>query len=541
MFLLNWSRLTSICIATLAIISLQVDALKINGTLDPCSTVDDCRLGTLCLSNGGHMCTGRKERKSCRCLPLQPIKCSALNRECPAGEGCAEGKSSGSIICVSCNVINDPNSNYIAVSDRPVCVATPTPLPTPTKSPGPARQYLDLCSESDPCERPYQCIGTDGLPCGTIGPCFCLEWKKNPGRRGCKKTADCANPKETCLRDTFDNSTICGSCTVLKTDPSIVAESTDGKCNNVAISTVPIYIPSNGLASDYCDSDAECKSPYQCLKENLKKCQPRSFLCTCRMDEKKGQMCKDESNCKRGEVCAKRRLENFPQCTSSSVYLSYAAGSFEIFGKLPKRGHAGTFDGCKWNYDCQDGLYCSHLSEDKLGQCYGRKGCSCVPPRYVQCRTAKDCRGNERCAQNPGSQGFPICYSKRTLSLDPYYVDVSSRSGRPLTTLPMDGWISSGCSQNDDCKQKTFTRVCQQYLEKVPKNLSATEELCNGRQMCVCKAQKSANYECQSSKTCGDGEVCVRPAGSIASVKGRCESRNVMRLKYFRGSYAEMF
>lgn len=527
-------RLRPILIVIIFAALRSAEALKVNATLDPCVDSSDCRLGLICQSRGGAICVGFSDEGLCRCLPPEIRECSSSEVECPIAEGCAESKASGGVLCVSCNRINEPDSNYTLVKGRTDCQITPTPLPTPTKSPGPLRRRLDLCSDVDACEMPLTCECEDGAAIDTTtGPCFCTS--KN--QSGCKTTDDCSHPKETCVRSTTDNSTACASCTMLKYDPSYVPEMDDGKCDDVPLTSDPIYLPPNGLGGDICRFDNQCKLPYRCLKANSKLC---AGSADCRCALKKGlQKCDALSDCLDGEVCALKRLETSATCVSLSEYLVFAAGSYQLVGRLPNPGKLATFDPCQWNPDCQEGLYCTHLSELTVGRCYGRRGCSCLPARSVhQCSSEKDCRTGEKCAKIPGARQEPTCYSEDVLPSDPFFVDIASNSSTPAVSLPSDGWISSSCRNDSDCAQEKFPRVCQHYSEDVPINMSGIDDLCGGRQMCVCKSKKESNAKCKSSTDCGSGELCVIISDSAKDVPGTCESSQVMGLDYFAEAFS---
>lgn len=510
------------------------DALKVNATLDPCATSDDCRLGLLCLRPQGDsatICYGFNNKKpGCKCLPTAPVTCTSTSHNCPPGEGCALSRVSGNTFCVSCNIIFDSNSNYTAVNGDPVCVTSPTPLPTPSKSPAPPRARFDLCSDDDPCRAPLVCASLDGDLC-SYGepPCFCVQKNK---QKTCVSPKGCSEPDETCVRYTSDNSTLCASCSTLKTHPDYIPQDPeDTKCNSVPLTKNPVYIPSDGLANDYCFSDKQCLNPYRCLSAPNTLCTKKDLLCLCQSYENGPQKCTQSSQCRAGELCARRRQTTQSECMSIALYLQSAAGIFQVFGSFPQRGNKQTYEFCRMNYDCASGLYCSHLSEDQIGGCFGRKSCTCVPPQPEQCASPADCRDHEACAKIPDAQQEPICYSRRALWKDPYYRKLSKANAKPTPTiLPTDGWTEDSCSVNADCKQDV-PRICQHFSE--------SKGTCNRRRMCVCRTKKKIDSKCTSSKQCSAGEICVVVKNSRLYTKGSCKSRKLMNFKAYAKIYVE--
>lgn len=510
-------------------------ALKINATLDPCDTVDDCRLGLLCLRfqpNSAITCLGfPKEKGKCRCLPPSPVSCTSTSLNCPPGEGCAESRSTGRILCASCNIIFDSNSNYTALEGDSICASSPTPLPTPSKSPAPPRARLDLCSDDDSCRSPLICATLKGEEC-LFGepPCFCVQKKQ---QKTCSSSKNCIEPDETCLRYTMDNSTFCGSCTTLKTHPFyILQDPNDSKCNSVPITKPPVYLPSDGLANADCISDKQCEKPYRCLRSPGELCSKNDFLCFCQLLDNGPKNCTQASDCRNGELCVRRRQTTQPQCLSVSLYLQSAAGIFQVIGNVPPRGVKQTYEFCRMDYDCADGLYCSHLSEERIGGCFGRRGCTCVPPQPEQCASPADCRSHEVCAKIPDAQQEPMCYSQKALWKDPYFQKLSKINAKPTpTVLPTEGWTYDSCSSNSDCKQD-IPRVCQHFSED--------KGTCNGRRMCLCRTKFKKDSKCTSSKQCGLGELCVVIKNSRWFTNGSCISKKVLKFKGYVRLYVEI-
>lgn len=527
----------AIALAFLVLTARPAAALKVNATLDPCDTSDDCRLGLLCLRPQGDalsICYGfKKDKGNCKCLPSAPVTCTATSGNCPPGEGCATSRKTGNSFCVSCNLILDPNSNYAAFNGSPVCINSPTPLPTPSKSPGPPRAKFDLCSDDDPCQSSYICASLNGDLC-TYGepPCYCVE-KKKKDQKSCSSSEQCPNHEEACLKFTVDNSTSCGSCTILKTHPYYIpVDPQDSKCDDVPLRKQPTYLPSDGFAGSDCFSDKQCEKPYRCLSAPNTLCSKKDFICFCRNLDKGPQNCTDTSECRTGELCARRRQMTYATCTSVALYLQSAAGIFQVLGNFPERGPKTSYDTCKMDYDCADGLYCTHLSENRIGGCFGRKGCVCEPPQPVQCGSFGDCKENEACATVPDSQQEPECYSKFALWKDPYFQKLSKKALKPTpTVLPTDGWTYDACSKNADCKQDK-ARVCRHFSER--------KGLCMGRRMCNCQPKKKKDGKCTSSVQCSDGEICAIIKNSRLYNKGSCVSKKVLRIKAYAALYVEV-
>lgn len=503
-----------------------VDASGSNATLDPCQSDDDCRVGLLC-AVGNNFCT--PVATGCKCIPVlgEAVNCTNPSTICPEAEGCAKSIKSGNTICVSCNIIaSDPN--YVAATDRPVCVTTPTPVPKPSRSPGPFRRSLDLCSETNLCDQGFQCSDVKGEICSNaFPPCFCLY--KNTDDSECSATKDCVHPDETCLRYFVGNSTVCGSCSALKTDPRRLAVQDDGKCDDASTRTPPEdYAPSLGLAGDACVNDGECSPGYTCLESPGKKCS-NSYFCLCVSEGGINQNCSGNADCQEGELCAQGLDKNtLPQCTSLSVYLSAEVGVYTLVDGVPSRGTSVSYDSCDTDYDCVDGLFCTHLSDSiYIGGCLSRKGCTCTGPIMEQCTNSSSCRDKEICVEVPDSEQMPYCYSENVARLDPYVRPVSEISGWTPAILPSNGWASDSCQANSDCRGDL---VCQHYLERGGS--------CEGRDMCVCKYRKSGDL-CNSTATCGDGEVCVVVIDSMKPKSGSCVSIEVMRLDFYSGTYVE--
>lgn len=507
-----------------------------NATLDPCLELNDCRPGLLCLKTverSVDRCVGfSDENNPCLCLPVSPIDCNSTNYICPPGEGCGISKNTKNTFCMSCTVILDPTSNYTAFKGVPVCEITPTPFPTPSRSPGPPRRRLDLCSEVDVCEPPLLCASLDGELCNQPGlSCYCFNEGKS--RENCATPADCPDPAETCLKYTLDNSTICGSCTRLNTDPFYVpADNRDNTCNDVEPRNVPDYLSSSrGLGFDDCLRNSECVKPLVCAT-NGRKCDPsKDFFCQCQSVDYTPNLCNDTSDCLFGEVCAK--IRNIPpaSCLSLSGYYSSPI-LYELQGDIPPRGNLVTFDDCTIDDQCREGLFCSHLSENSLGGCLNRRGCTCVPPAAVQCSSASDCRTGESCVRVPDAQQEAQCYSSALLPREPYFRDVSQTILPTPTHLPTDGWLFDLCKEDDDCKQGGVKRVCRHFTESTGS--------CDGRDMCVCKGKNEQDAVCNSSDDCGNGETCVVIVDSKKNVNGTCISSKLLAFPYFVPLYVEL-
>lgn len=514
-----------------------VEARGVNATLDHCSEDSDCRYGLVCfkiLPRGVALCLGSSvPNNPCRCLLPVPITCDAANYICPPGEGCGRHKISGNTYCVSCSTIADPNSNYSPIKGVPVCKSTPTPLPTPSPSPGPPRRKLDLCSDVDVCESPLVCTGHDGTLCEALNqPCYCLRNRKAQGT--CTGAVDCENPNETCLKFVPDNSTTCGSCTRLNTDPMYIpAEDGDTTCADAAMRNVPDYVSeTSGLSFDFCQRNSECVKPRVCAASPGIACKKNSFtMCQCQGVGYKPFLCNDTSDCLSGEVCMTIRGVPPASCLSLSKYYQ-SPHMYHVKGEIAPRGNLVAHDDCTSDEQCVEGLYCTHLSESTLGGCRNRRGCTCIPPAQVQCSSSDDCRRGESCARIADAQKKPQCLSTSVLLKSPYFKDVSQTIEPTPTILPTNGWLTDACRQDSDCKQDDVKRVCRHYTESTGS--------CGGRNMCICALEDEGESECESSNDCGAGERCVVLVDSKKSTDAICISAKILQLEIFVSLYVEV-
>lgn len=512
-----------------------VDAQGTNASFEQCTETSDCRPGLTCFFPGEFglkPCLFSKPNNPCRCLTIAPRECSAKNNFCPPAEGCGTHKTFGSQFCVACNLLFDPTSNYAFIKGLPACEATPSPLATPSQSPGPPRRALDLCSAmSDVCDQGLDCLSYDGALCGDSGPpCICYPGKGEPGAN-CTKATDCSHPLETCLFYTSENSTSCGSCTRLKTDAFyVLAESDDATCDGVEPRNPPQYIPSSGLALDGCFSDRDCREPRKCSAGG-EACNELAIFCECLGVDWNLVPCNKSSDCLQGELCG-TILGIPPQiCISLSKYYE-APRQYVVQGRLPARGNLTTYDVCVDDHQCGEGLYCTHLSEEGLGGCLGRRGCACVPPLPVQCESEDDCRTGESCVRVPDARQEAQCYSTEEFLKSPYYTDVSSNDNRTPVALPTGGWLTDLCKENSDCQQDKFERKCQHFAEEFG--------TCDGRDICICRRADGMEPVCESTNDCGAGETCAIVVDSKRTVNATCISTEVLRLEFFSLIYVEV-
>lgn len=510
------------------LITFLSDAVRVNATLDPCNAVEDCRVGLLCVSQSSFLCSNDPlfaKQSDCRCLPSEAIKCnsSSSSSQCPPAEGCATSKLSNNTFCVSCNRILEPQTNYTPIDDT-VCRSSPTPLPTPSSSPGPLRQLYDLCSETHLCANPFTCADLNGRYCDERRPpCYCVYSKRS--KAACSNPSQCIHSTETCVIYTRDNSTTCASCTLLKTDPRYIPFVNDHKCDTVPIKPPADYNAPYGLAYDLCYNGRECTPPYRCMKNANKRCTKDEIFCSCFSNQTASQ-CNNYSDCQPGEICVTSRTAS-ATCVSFTEYFSKTLGVYNVVGQIPPRGQRISYESCKNTFECSQGLFCSHQSENIVGTCFGRNGCVCTPLHPIQCKSAFDCRPKEACVKYPDSREEPFCYSKAVAKLDPYVIPVNMPSW-PRTILPTDGWSGDSCKSNDDCNQDV-PRICQHYTE--------TKGLCNGRQTCVCKPISS--QACTTSATCGSGELCAVFVMARKKVEPKCISKKVLELEINEDVYVE--
>lgn len=517
---------------------IAVDALGTGATLDPCTETRDCRAGLTCVKRvraDTIECIGFDDPgHPCRCELSDPINCDSKNYNCPPGEGCGIRKDNKAHqYCVSCSILANSSSNFKPIKGVPVCKTSPTPLPSPPRSPGPPRRRLDLCSIVDLCEPPLVCVSHDGEQCDLSSPpCFCLA--PNKTKSACTTAADCTHAEETCLVFTRDNSTICGSCTRLLTDPMyVLLENDDDTCDNVQPRPVPNYVSdTNGLAFEICDNDSDCVKPRLCSGWSGSCGKKEFYPCQCQGKGYEPQRCDDFSDCLTGEVCVKIRSLPPATCVSLSYYYS-SIGLYQVQGEFPSRGNLTTFDDCTNDYQCMEGLYCTHFTESQLGGCIDRRGCACVPPVAEQCKSSSDCRTGESCVQVPGAQEEPRCYSSAKIANDPFFRKVSHTVGPTPTLLPTNGWLSDLCKQDSDCKQSDIKRACRHFTESTGS--------CNGRDMCLCKRKDGKDPTCKRSSQCGAGETCAVVVDSKKKVNATCISTKVLDLNYFLALYVEVF
>lgn len=509
-------------------------------TLDFCRADVDCSNGLACLQQGNEEsfngCTA-SDYETCQCIPSDEdgfTYCESAEDACPPGEGCGKNKVTGDTICLSCRQIRDSGSGFTAV-DPDVCPASTESATSPTTSfsgspvPMPPRRSLDWCSLSEPCDEGLTCVGRFPSKCkSTDLGCYCSYNPEIP----CRSANMCTDPDETCAYNTERGNTRCVSCNVIATEIFYQPYKNNRNCKTIVPLPTPEFLPpSNGLFEDRCFFDIGCQPPYLCAMRNGEPCEIHSASCTCQNAENDAQLCGDTSECRSGEVCAKTTDE--PQCLSISHLLGLPQANYEVLGDFPERGNNVTGDICRIDYDCVDGLYCTHeFNNFPPGGCIGRRACSCRGLQFQLCTSSDDCRAGEVCVNVPDARNDAYCYSAQQAAIDPYVREISETPSPTPTVLPTDGWTGDLCKQDRDCKKGNVVRRCRHYLERPDVGP------CNGRDFCVCKPP----FEdvCGTDSDCVSGEVCVQVKDTLPVVPGECISEKLLELEIYDPIYSRV-
>lgn len=510
-------------------------------TLDFCRVDGDCSNELRCLQQGNEEtfndCTASDD-ETCRCMPSDEdgfTYCESAEDACPSGEGCGKNEATGDRICLSCRQIQDSSSDFTAV-DRDVCSASTELTTPPTASfasspvPMPPRRSLDWCSPSEPCGEGLICVSRFPSKCGpTDLGCYCSY---KPPDTPCRSANMCSDPDETCSYNTERGNTRCVSCNVIATEIFYQPYENNRKCKTVVPLPTPEFPPpSNGLFKDQCFFDIGCQPPYQCAMRNGEPCEIHSASCTCQNAENGAQLCGSSSECRSGEVCAK--ITDEPQCLSISYVLGLPQVNYEVLGDFPERGNNVTGDICRIDYDCVDGLYCTHeLNSFPPGGCIGRRACSCRGLQFQLCTSSDDCRAGEVCVNVPDARNDAYCYSAQKTSIDPYVREISEMTSPTPAVLPADGWTGDLCKQDRDCKKGRVVRQCRHYLERPDVGP------CNGRDLCVCKTPFGAF--CASDSECMSGEDCVQVKDTLPAAPGECISEKLLELEIYDPIYSRV-
>lgn len=521
-----------------------------NRTLDPCRTSTDCDGELVCIdrtNENRNLCRPRSE--ICECQTPAIVRCPSESG-CARGEGCANvssaTRSSPVSFCVSCNAIkNPPPMRTIAPFNDAQCITSPTPLPSPTKTPGPARRNLDFCSTADPCARGLSCLDTTDVSERTackpesIG---CRCYRRRGSTAACSSSSDCNRPLETCILSTVTGETFCGSCNLVNTNAFFIeaSPSNETQCDSLPSRPAPDFVPSAGLSYDRCSLDYPCIKNYTCMFNDFaafvtRKCTKKTSFddCFCGTLDLKAdtfiKFCDRTTTCPSGEICAQESNTFNSFCISLTLFEQSQPCEFTPLQALPTRGKAVNDEWCSDNLDCAEGMYCTHPSSE-FGQCYNRKKCRCRPFNLKVCESDSDCLRREVCVIQPGSKQDPYCYSRKRLRVNPYLVRVSAKPSPIATSLPADGWTFDLCKEDSDCKQESYSRVCRHSTE-----LNGS---CEGRELCVCRPAETADAQCQRTKECGQGELCVQ-FRETNEKSGRCFSKKLLKIRYYRGVYIE--
>lgn len=520
-----------------------------NRTLDPCRAPADCDGELDCIDPTSETRSRCKPKsKICECQTAQIVPCPSASG-CARGEGCAKVSSADSpsqtSFCVSCNAIkNPPPMRTIAPFNNKQCVDSPTPLPSPTETPGPARRSLDYCSAIDPCADGLLCLDTavasGPLECTpeSIG-CRCYSQNNN---ENCSTSDQCQHPLETCVLNTINGNTTCASCNLVNTSPfSIEAfPSNQTQCDSLPSRPPPHFAPSAGLSYDRCSLDYPCVGDYTCMFNDFaafetRRCTEKTTFddCFCGTLDRKAdtfiQYCDSSTKCPRAEICAQESNTFNSFCISLTRFEQSQPCDFTLLQALPSRGSAVWDESCSDDLDCVEGMYCTHPTSE-FGKCYNRKNCRCKSFVPTVCQSDADCLDAEACVIQPGSKQDPYCYSKTRLPVNPYLRQVSSKPSPTPTVLPTDGWTLDLCQNDSDCQQD-YKRICQHSTELYGS--------CDGRELCVCRAQNKSDSVCKRSTDCSLGEVCVQLTDSDDK-NGECNSHKLVALEYFEGVYVEV-
>lgn len=519
-----------------------------NRTLDPCRTSTDCDGELVCIDRSNdRRATCRPKSKVCECQTPAIVRCPSESG-CARGEGCANVSSTTSStpvsFCVSCNAIkNPPPTRTVIPFNDAQCVSSPTPLPSPTKRPGTERRNLDFCSTTDPCAGPLVCLDTtdasEPTPCKpeSIG---CRCYRRRGSTAACSSSRDCNHPLETCVSSTVTGETFCGSCNLVNTNAFFIEASPSDRmqCNSLSSRPPPNFVPSAGLSFDKCSREFPCDKRYTCMFNDFaafvtKKCTKKTSFddCFCGTLDRKAptfiKICDKTTKCPRGEICAQESNTFSSFCISLTRFEQSKPCEFVPLQKLPTRGNAVNDEWCTDDLDCAKGMYCTHPSSE-FGKCYNRKQCRCRPFNLKVCESDSDCLQKEACVIQPGSKQDPYCYSRKRLHVNPYLRPVSAKS--TAISLPADGWTFDLCKEDTDCKQESYSRACRHSTE-----LNGS---CKGRELCVCRPAESTDGQCQNTKDCGQGELCVQ-FRETNEKSGRCFSKKLLKIRYYRGVYIE--
>lgn len=390
----------------------------------------------------------------------------------------------------------------------------------------PPRRSLDWCSPKESCGKGLTCISKGTSKCRPSGfGCYCAHIPEII----CDSFSKCSDPDETCAYNTERGTSKCVSCNVVATDVFYQPHKNNTKCKPVTPLPTPTFPPpSNGLSEDSCSFDIDCQPPYQCAIGNGKSCGIHSASCTCQDMENDTEPCNDASECRVGEVCAK--TTGNPQCLSISYVQNLPQTDYQVLGEFPERGSNVTGDTCRIDYDCADGLYCTHESIPfPPGGCMGRRACSCKGLQLQVCTSSDQCRTGEVCVNVPDARNDAYCFSAKVTAIDPYVREVSSTASPTPTVLPTDGWAGDLCKKDKDCKKGPTRRLCLHYLERVGVGP------CNGRDLCICKIP--SDFYCTANFDCGSEEICVVVKDSPRQVPGECISEKLLDLQIYDDIY----
>lgn len=534
----RFHTLLSAVILCTAVLSRDRFAAAFNATFDPCETSDQCEPTLSCMyeeNNKNYECSETTTYDDCKCRNLFLLSfCDSTRYRCIVKyDACGKSLTDPSLngVCVSCNLLTDPTSDFVPVDDGPVCDFSPAPVPTPSPSPQPARRSFDWCSADAPCDAGFSCYSyIDSSSCNSDSlACYCLA--NRPARIVCQTPQQCPHPRESCATYAAIGETLCASCSIIKTDPDYIPLPNDTSCDKVVPLPTPTYLPpSNGLAFEDCTTSSQCYAGYTCLGPKLTPCSEKEdIICSCFKKSNGPQDCNDTSDCPAGELCVKQLRFSMKACTSISFYRRQRKGLYRVLGRFPERGALVKGDPCRADHECTDDLYCTHRSNDqKLGGCLGRRACTCISPTFTQCVSRKDCRDRETCVFVPDSLREPFCFSAKSAKLSPYFRDLRNASAKPTPTiLPTNGWTFDGCSNDGDCMQDV-SRKCRHILFGAP---------CRGKEMCQCVL--SGSNTCTRSEDCSSGEACVVVADSVSNAIPECISREVLQLDYYKDVYDE--
>lgn len=500
-----------------------VSILGERNTFDFCTSKSDCRETLLCMystTNGlRDLCPSSPSSATlCRCEPTygSAVVCDSDNSTCARGEGC--GIFSKKKMCISCTVLLNGTEKYVPINDK-VCTNSPSPVPSATRSPGPLRLAFDFCSPEEGCMEDYSCLTPENENClASHGQCNCF--RKNLTYTTCKDVSECERTGETCAINTKYGFSACVSCNhVSQTTFFIPVHENDTSCLNNTHLPFPDYpMSSDGNTGDFCKNPIQCQGSRACIEyPNNSTCKNNYFsACQCWDIYNGPSNCSMESPiCPPGEICALSKTTGLTHCYSANYMARDAQGEdqlFILYGQYPnhKMGLAG--DLCKTNWDCEETLQCTHLSETG-GGCAGREACKCQPLVYKPCASDIQCHENEVCVRYPGAKSNAFCYSSDAADNQTTLIGVKSPVPSPFTSG--SGWQGDRCITSDDCQNSDGrNRTCRHMTEEYGR--------CQGgRPGCVCKF----DLKCSLSYDCGEGEVCVAFVDTIQT-HGKCISKN---------------